>query len=89
MAGNFFGGQFFGGGFFGALAPSAPVDQGQSIPIPPSGGVAGGGIAVGPVRIQAPFVPEKKLYRFKHNTENSDRRDIQDIMEILAKGGFL
>lgn len=39
--------------------------------------------------IQIPKVPKKRLYEFKRNTEEQDRRDAQDIVRILKDSGII
>lgn len=58
-------------------------------PIAPIGTFGGGGIPVSHGRFEQPFVPKKKPYVYKRNTENQDRADIEDILRILEKGGFI
>lgn len=69
--------------------PAPPADQGVSVPIPLTGATGGGGMPVSSARFEQPFMPKPKPYIFKRNTENADRADIEDIMRLLEKGGFL
>jgi hypothetical protein len=82
MATSFFGGAFFGGEFFNT-PPSPPVITTPNL----SGSI--GSAPFGRTFIQQVKSPKKEPYKFRRSMENQDRTDIEAIMQILAKGGFL
>lgn len=74
------------------IAPAPPVYPPPQTPGQRSiaSGLVGGGIALGGlVRNVQPFERKPIVERFSYETETQDRRDIEAIVKMLLKGGFL
>lgn len=84
-----------GYGTFGTVNFLPPLGYGNFTPPSPpvittpnlSGSI--GSAPFGRTFIQQVKSPKKEPYKFRRSMENQDRTDIEAIMQILAKGGFL